>query len=190
MIATASNTAGNSFKLLSFAGGPTQQETRARPLHPVPAVFPAALLGPEPELHGGLSFLWAPQAPVVPGRHLLRDVPLVQRDAKEGRGDGQLLVAHSFISATATGCTAGSSGRWSGTSTKTSPPRPTASTRSTTIGGHDSFFALWPLFFNNRSGIGTTNEQWQQASIPAYSVLRSPHAGLDHRHLALLQLRG
>ena len=43
-----------------------------------------------------------------------------------------------------------------------------------TVGGHDSFFALWPLFFNNRSGIGTTNEAWQQTSIPAYSVLRSP----------------
>jgi hypothetical protein len=43
-----------------------------------------------------------------------------------------------------------------------------------TIGGHDDFFALWPLFFNNKSGIGTTNEQWQQTSIPAYSVLRSP----------------
>ena len=60
----------------------------------------------------------------------------------------------------------------------------------TTNGGHDSFFALWPLFFNTRSGIGTTNEQWQQASIPAYSVLRSPPARLDHRYLALLQLRG
>jgi hypothetical protein len=43
-----------------------------------------------------------------------------------------------------------------------------------TIGGHDQFFALWPLFFNNRGGIGTTNVQWQQASIPAYSFLRSP----------------
>jgi hypothetical protein len=43
-----------------------------------------------------------------------------------------------------------------------------------TIGGHDSFFALWPLFFNDRNGIGTTNRQWQQTSIPAYSVLRSP----------------
>ncbi|MCX6923943.1 MAG: hypothetical protein NT154_12155 [Verrucomicrobia bacterium] len=43
-----------------------------------------------------------------------------------------------------------------------------------TIGGHDKFFALWPLFFNDKSGIGTTNEAWQQTSIPAYSVLRSP----------------
>jgi hypothetical protein len=43
-----------------------------------------------------------------------------------------------------------------------------------TIAGHDSFFALWPLYFNDRSGIGTTNVQWQQASFPAYNFVRSP----------------
>jgi len=43
-----------------------------------------------------------------------------------------------------------------------------------TIGGHDSFFALWPLYFNATSGIGTTNVERQQASIPAYCRLRSP----------------
>ena len=43
-----------------------------------------------------------------------------------------------------------------------------------TIGGHDSFFALWPFFFNHRNGIGTPNPEWQQASFPAYSLLRSP----------------
>jgi hypothetical protein len=42
------------------------------------------------------------------------------------------------------------------------------------VGGHDSFFAVWPLFFENKEGIGTTNAEWQQTSIPAYSVLRSP----------------
>jgi hypothetical protein len=42
------------------------------------------------------------------------------------------------------------------------------------IGGHDSFFALWPLFFETKSEIGTVNAQWQQASLPAYSLLRSP----------------
>jgi hypothetical protein len=44
----------------------------------------------------------------------------------------------------------------------------------TTIGGRDSFFVLWPLFFNNRNGIGTVNQEWRQASFPAYSLLRSP----------------
>ena len=43
-----------------------------------------------------------------------------------------------------------------------------------TISGHDSFFALWPLYFNNRSGIGSTNEVQQYASLPAFSKLRSP----------------
>src|SRR5208283_6079157 len=37
----------------------------------------------------------------------------------------------------------------------------------------DSFFALWPLYFNNRTGIGTTNEGRELTSIPAFSVLRS-----------------
>ncbi len=43
-----------------------------------------------------------------------------------------------------------------------------------TNGGHRSFFALWPLYFNDHSGIGTTNESRQQASIPLFSYLRSP----------------
>ena len=42
------------------------------------------------------------------------------------------------------------------------------------LAGTTLFFALWPLFFNDRRGIGTPNPQWQQTSIPAYSVLRSP----------------
>jgi hypothetical protein len=43
-----------------------------------------------------------------------------------------------------------------------------------TIGGHDSLFALWPLFFDTKSGIGTANPQWQLASLPAFSLVRSP----------------
>ena len=43
-----------------------------------------------------------------------------------------------------------------------------------TIGGHDKFFLLWPLFFEQKAGIGTANPQWMQGSIPAYNLLRSP----------------
>jgi hypothetical protein len=42
------------------------------------------------------------------------------------------------------------------------------------IGGHDSLFVLWPLFLNDHTGLGTTNAAWEQASLPAYSFLRSP----------------
>ncbi len=43
-----------------------------------------------------------------------------------------------------------------------------------TIGGHDKFFALWPIFFNHKSGLGTENPVWQQGVLPLYSLERSP----------------
>jgi hypothetical protein len=43
-----------------------------------------------------------------------------------------------------------------------------------TIGGHDKLFALWPIYFNQRTGLGTTNEAHHQAVLPFYSYLRSP----------------
>ena len=43
-----------------------------------------------------------------------------------------------------------------------------------TIGGHDKFFALWPIFASQRTGIGTELPQKQHALLPLYSALRSP----------------
>ena len=37
-----------------------------------------------------------------------------------------------------------------------------------------SFFALWPIFSNQKTGIGTELPQKQQALLPLYSLLRSP----------------
>ena len=48
MIATATNIAGNSLQVLSFAGGQEPEGNRQRPLHSLPALFPATLLGAEP----------------------------------------------------------------------------------------------------------------------------------------------
>ncbi len=42
-----------------------------------------------------------------------------------------------------------------------------------TIGGHEKFFALWPFFFNEKSGLETTNVIWQQSLLFAYSLYRS-----------------
>jgi len=44
----------------------------------------------------------------------------------------------------------------------------------TTVGGHDKLFVLWPLFFDEKSGIGTDNPQWRLVSFPAYGIERSP----------------
>jgi hypothetical protein len=43
-----------------------------------------------------------------------------------------------------------------------------------TIAGHDSFFVLWPFFIQQKAGIGTDNPQLTKASIPAFSMFRSP----------------
>lgn len=36
-------------------------------------------------------------------------------------------------------------------------------------GGHEKFFALWPFFFKNTTGIGTTNVQKQWVTLPFYT---------------------
>jgi hypothetical protein len=43
-----------------------------------------------------------------------------------------------------------------------------------TVAGHDKFFALWPFFFNDHTGLGTTNPVWQQTSFLIYGLERSP----------------
>ena len=43
-----------------------------------------------------------------------------------------------------------------------------------TVGGHDNFFALWPIFLRQDSGIGTTNDVHERAILPLFSSYRSP----------------
>jgi hypothetical protein len=43
-----------------------------------------------------------------------------------------------------------------------------------TVPGHDHVFVLWPIFFNDHSGLGTDNPDWMQAALPFYSFERSP----------------
>ena len=43
-----------------------------------------------------------------------------------------------------------------------------------TVPGHDKLFLLWPLYFNQLAGIGTTNLEHQYGVIPAFAVTRSP----------------
>jgi hypothetical protein len=43
-----------------------------------------------------------------------------------------------------------------------------------TNGGYDKLFALWPIFFKNHAGLGTTNPVSSLTVIPFYSQTRSP----------------
>ncbi len=42
------------------------------------------------------------------------------------------------------------------------------------IGGHDKFFALWPVYFHQNNGIGTDDPEKFRATLPLYGVVRSP----------------
>jgi hypothetical protein len=43
-----------------------------------------------------------------------------------------------------------------------------------TVGGHDKFFALWPIYFRQTAGTGTDNPEKHHAALPLYSLMRSP----------------
>jgi len=40
--------------------------------------------------------------------------------------------------------------------------------------GHEKFFALWPFFMKEKTGLGSTNEEHQTVVLPFCSVMRSP----------------
>ena len=42
-----------------------------------------------------------------------------------------------------------------------------------TVGGYDKFFALWPIYFKSRGGLGTTNEEASRTVVPFYSRTHS-----------------
>ena len=44
------------------------------------------------------------------------------------------------------------------------------------MGGYDKFFAVWPFYFKNRVGLGTTNEEASLTVVPFYSHMRRPRA--------------
>lgn len=42
------------------------------------------------------------------------------------------------------------------------------------VGGHDEFFALWPIYFHYNTGIGTDDPEKFRAVLPLYDYARSP----------------
>ena len=42
------------------------------------------------------------------------------------------------------------------------------------VGGHDKRFALWPIFFKTKTGIGTENPEEQISMLPLFTSMHSP----------------
>ena len=55
-------------------------------------------------------------------------------------------------------------------------------------GGHDRFFALWPVYFHQNNDLGTDNPEKFRAALPFYAWSRSPQARLHLRDLAAVHL--
>ena len=161
------------FQVLSFTGGPTQQETARDRVTLFPLYFQQRSSDPSQNYTAVVPFYGHLQHRLFRDEIFFVMFPLYSKTRKRDvvtdnylwpffhlrHGDG--LHGWQF---------------WPlvGNEHKEITTRTNGFNEVSTVGGHDSFFALWPLFFNTRSGIGTTNTQWQQASIPAYSLLRSP----------------
>ena len=43
-----------------------------------------------------------------------------------------------------------------------------------TVPGHDSFFALWPIYYKTVAGVGTDDPEKSWGALPLYAQLRSP----------------
>ncbi len=98
-------------QLLSFSGGPTQQETARDRFTVFPLYFQQRSSDTSQNYTALFPFYGHLENQLFPGRNLLRHVASLQPDAKAGRGDGQLSGAVISVSATVTGCAAGSFGR-------------------------------------------------------------------------------
>jgi hypothetical protein len=161
------------FQLLSFAGGPTQQETSRNRF----SLFPVYLQQRSSDTNQNYTSVFPIYGHLM--NRLFRDDivfvmwPLYSRTRKRDVvTDNYLVPIFSFRHGD--GLHGWQFWPLAGKEHKDVTTQTNGFNDVKTISGHDSFFALWPLFFNDESGIGTTNPQWQQGSIPAYCLLRSP----------------
>ncbi len=160
-------------QLLSFAGGPTQQETARDRFTLFPVYFRQRSSDPSQDYTAVVPFYGHLQHRLFRDEIFFVMWPLYSQTRKKSVVTDNYLVPF-FHLRHGEGLSGWQFWPLIGSEHKDITTRTNGFNEVSTVAGHDNFFALWPLFFNKRSGIGTTNEQWEQASIPAYSLLRSP----------------
>jgi len=161
------------FQILSLAGGPTQEETARDRFTLFPLYFQQRSSDPDQNYTAVVPFYGHLRHRLFRDEVFFVMFPLYSQTRKRDVVTDNYLVPF-FHLRHGDGLRGWQFWPLAGNEHKEVTTRTNSFNEVTTVGGHDSFFVLWPLFFNNRSGIGTTNEQWQQTSIPAYSLLRSP----------------
>ncbi|NBR84212.1 MAG: hypothetical protein EB141_09695 [Verrucomicrobia bacterium] len=160
------------FQLLSFSGGQSQEEKRSDKFSVFPFYFQRRSADPAQNYTALLPF-WG----TVKG-HLMRDeiqvrlFPLYSRTVKKD------IVTRNYLAPFFHLRQGTQLAGWQFWPLVGHEHR-TAFTSTNYLGlekltpGHDKWFAAWPFFYNEHTGIGTTNAVHEQAFLPFYSRYRS-----------------
>jgi hypothetical protein len=161
------------FQLLSFAGGPTQQEKDRNRITLFPIYFQQRSSDPSQNYTAVVPFYGHLQ------NRLFRDdiffvmFPLYSETRKGAVVTDNYLYPF-FHLRHGPGLEGWQFWPLAGHEHKEITTRTNAFHEVETVPGHDKVFALWPIYFNQHTGLGTTNPVWEKGLLPAYSKTRSP----------------
>ena len=160
-------------QFLSFAGGPTQTETKRSRITLFPFYFQQRSSDPAENYTA-----YGPFYGHLKGRLFRDEISYVMFPAYSETRKGDVATVNYFYPFFHVRQGAGLSG-WqfwplTGHEHKVVTTRTNRFHEVETVPGHDDWFVLWPLFFAHRGGIGSTNPAWQQGVLPFYALARSP----------------
>lgn len=159
-------------QLLSWSGGPSGDEEHKRRFTLFPLVFSQRSTDPDSNYFAIVPFYGR-----LKGRLLRDDIrfvlfPLYSKTRKKDVTTVNYLYP-VFHKRTGDGLAGWQAWPLIGKETKALTIRTNSFGEAENIGGHEKQFALWPLYFKQRLGLGMEDEQLQQAIVPLFSIHRS-----------------
>jgi hypothetical protein len=160
-------------QVLSFSGGHTPEDNSVRHL----TLFPIFFYQHSTETNHNYSAVF-PLYGHLENRMFRDDIkfllfPLYSETRKKGKVTDNYLYP-IFDRRRGNGLTGGEVWPLAGEERKITTFSTNSMNEVETNGGYDKWFFLWPLYFNSRTGLGTTNPIVSQTLIPFYSQTRSP----------------
>lgn len=161
------------FQLLSFSGGRTQTETHRDRFTLFPLYFQQRSSDPKENYRGVIPFYGHVQ------KHFFRDEtswvmwPFFV-ETRRGEIITDNYLAPFFHLRHGPGLTGWQLWPLIGKEHKDVTTRTSQFYDPEMVPGHDKFFALWPIYYNEHAGLGTTNPDWNLGVLPFYAFERSP----------------
>jgi len=160
------------FQLISFAGGPSQEEKAVDRFTLFPFYFQQRSSNPEQNYTALMPFYGHLKNRLFKDEMYFVMFPLYGQTRKKDVVTDNYLYPF-FHLRHGDGLTGWQFWPFYGREHKEVTSRTNGFNEVETVGGHDKQFVLSPLFAEQTTGIGTTNLTWTQTSFPAYSIQRS-----------------